>query len=276
MTTDTEAEAPLEDDVVDAEGQTSEPTDSDGPKQAEAEARRNGWKPKDEFKGDPANWVDAGEFNRRGKEIAAIVQAQNKELRKELNDLKRTMREASDYWSKAEKRAYDEAQKDLEARLAEAAETGDVEGAKAIARDIAGLAKEVSAPKPSTPDEPEEMTDWKAENPWFAKDAAMRGAAIEIVNDLLRDEPNASIRRQLKEVDRRIREEFPHKFENPNRRSAPAVESGQGPRRKADKSFDNLPREAKQQCDSFHRMGVFGKKTLAEARTEYAKNYDWS
>ena len=39
------------------------------PRDIEAEARKHGWRPKEEFKGDPARWTDAETFVKRADEV---------------------------------------------------------------------------------------------------------------------------------------------------------------------------------------------------------------
>ena len=43
------------------------------PAETEDKARRLGWVPKEEFKGDPENWRSADEFMARGEQLLPIV-----------------------------------------------------------------------------------------------------------------------------------------------------------------------------------------------------------
>jgi hypothetical protein len=160
-----------------------------------------GWTPKGQFKGDPEKWVDAETFVKRGEEFLPFLKANNKRLEQahdranaKIAALEKTLTAFAEHNTKTEQRAYERASRDIQARLDAAATLGDVQGVRDATDELVSLTREAAAPKPATPTpqngpdaEPEALTDWKAENPWFGKDAAMRGAAIEIVNELIAD-----------------------------------------------------------------------------------------
>lgn len=66
--------------------------------------------------------------------------------------------------------------------------------------------------EPVTPDP--KAQKWLAKNTWFAESRAMRETALDIHNDLLQEGFDVSTDEYYSEVDKRIREEFPHKFED--------------------------------------------------------------
>lgn len=51
----------------------------------EERAKEMGWRPKDEFRGNPESWTDAEDYVRRGEQILPIVKSDNQRLRTELN-----------------------------------------------------------------------------------------------------------------------------------------------------------------------------------------------
>jgi hypothetical protein len=74
-----------------------------------------------------------------------------------------------------------------------------------------------------------------------------------------------------REVDARLREEFPHKYakaENPNRSSAAAVEGAGSPAKPRGKSRSDLPAEARATMDRWVKQGL-----VTEA--QYLKDYQW-
>ena len=78
---------------------------------------------------------------------------------------------------------------------------------------------------------PDERTrQWAARNEWFEKDSVMRGAAFAIHDDLVRGGYVAGSDAYFEQVDARIRDEFPHKFESkrPANVVAPASRSATG------------------------------------------------
>lgn len=253
-----EAEAP---EAAEAQTEGEAPQQSAEPSY-EDRALAMGWTPKTQFKGDPEKWVDAETFVKRGEEFLPFLKANNRRLEQALEkanakiaSLDKAVRGSIEHISKAEQRAYTRARADLEAELEQAAAAGDAETVKAVTKDIVALEKEVSAkPEKDEPDTPPEMAEWLEANPWFGKDRAMTAACQAIANDVF--EEGYTGKAQLREVDKRIRAEFPHKFEkpeNPNRKAPAAVEGFGSTPRPRGKSYSDLPPEAKQMCDEFCR-----------------------
>lgn len=227
-------------------------------------ALQMGWTPKEQFRGDPDKWVDAETFVRRGEEFLPFVKANNKRLERELEKangqiakLKGAVDNAVQHISRADQRAYERARRELEADLDRAAEAGDIASVRAINKDIVDLEKEVRAEaKPEhvaeTPDGKAALSEFKVANPWFEKDRVMTAAAIEIGNELAAEgvlEP----RIQLAEIAKRIRAEFPHKFTNPRREQAAAVEGASLGSKPRGKGYADLPADARQMCDELVR-----------------------
>jgi hypothetical protein len=88
----------------------------------EAEARSHGWTPQEEFKGDPARWVDAETFIKRADEVMPLLKKQNAHQKRELEEMKRTIKRLS----AAEQRAYENARADIAAEMEAAVEAGDL------------------------------------------------------------------------------------------------------------------------------------------------------
>ena len=100
----------------------------------EDRARADGWVAKEDYKGDPAKWVDAGEYIRRG-ELFAKIEAQSKELK----SIKQTMKEFSDFHAKVQETAYKDALNQLKRERVAALEAGDVQEFTAIEDKIEEL-----------------------------------------------------------------------------------------------------------------------------------------
>ncbi len=260
---------------ADTSATESDATDQTQGQDVEAKARRTGWRPKEEFDGPAEKWVPADEFVKRGETNAATVKQLEKLLDKantEIAGMKETFSEFRDYHTKTVQSQYQRAMKDLEARQTQAIEDGDVEGAKAATREITDLTKEM-ADKPAQKQPAEADTkaaakavkDFQAANPWFGEDDAMTGAAERIAAKLQR-QGMTDPEEQLAEVAKRIRAEFPHKFENPRRKEAAAVEGTQGAARKNGKTFNDLPPEAKAMCAKFEKQGLL-------KRDDYVRDY---
>lgn len=239
----------------------------------EDEARRSGWTPKDQFKGDPEKWIDAETFVQRGREILPIVQAQNRKLEKAVDDanakvksLEKTLSKFAEHNSKTEQRAYERAMKDLKAELATAAAAGDLDEVERITDDMADL-KQEARPKDEPPAGVKEAVKaFEAANPWFGTDKVMTAAARAIGQELA-ESGVTDPEEQLTEVARRIKVEFPHKFTNPRREAAATVEGAPAPLRQASKSYADLPADAKAMCDQFV------KDIPGFTREKYVKDY---
>lgn len=243
----------------------------------EAEARRHGWTPKEEFKGDGSKWVDAETFVKRADEVMPFLKKQNGALKRELDDLKRQMRKASDYFSKAEERAYQKALSDIEQRHAEAVEMGDARAAKAAVDEMRKVEKDfedtkaaLEVPADDVADKPDEATlrrelnDWMEANDWYVLDDKKRAYADLQAEKMGPAEqwPNgrkAWFDELAKRVDNRFSER-PPVANNPG---------GNRPGAKGGRSYADLPPEAKKLCDKWVANG------LIKSRDDYVKSYQW-
>jgi hypothetical protein len=274
-----------------SEAETLEQSGGDGVlpegNDAETKARRLGWVPKEEFRGDPDKHRSAEEFLRRGEEILPILQRDNKRLHenfgkveKELKETRETLQSFAEFTQKNAEREYKKSLRELEARLDAAIETADVTQARQLRKEIAELDGGPPAPKPKPEpvgevDKPAvdpEVASWIEQNDWFNKSASLRTYAVEEFGELEKRYPGKSQTELLAEVKQRTVDRFPDKFGiNPKRENAAAVASpsAEGARRKAGKTYDDLPPEAKKACDKYVR-------TIPNyTRDKYVKDYEW-
>lgn len=236
---------------------------------AEDQARKRGWRPKEEFEGPADKWVDADTFLKRGQEEPGLLRAELKAAERKIQSLTRDLRQLADHHSRTEERAFKRALAEIEARLDQAAASGDVDGVRAATDELVELRSEAkdAATHTAQPQVPAEMQEWMDENPWYGKDRALTAATQAIAQEVF--EEGYTGKAQVREVDRRVREAFPAKFEkpsNPNRRTAPAVEGGtphQGPR---GKTRADLPADARATMDRWVKQGL-----MTEA--DYLKDY---
>lgn len=256
-----EADEPVNDATADDQATEQEDT--------EAEARAMGWKPLDGFKGDATKFVDAAEYVRRGKEIMPFLRKELAASNAKIAKLEKAIDHSIKHISRAEQRAYEQAKRDLEAELDQATEAQDAKAVREITQDIVKLEKQVTAEAPAEAgDEPPEFAAWKEDNPWFGKDKALTAACAALGDEALAE--GFTGKALVKEVDRRLREEFPAKFakpENPARRQAAAVEGGGSAPRRTGKTYADLPQDAKQMCDELC------KDIPTMTREKYVKGY---
>lgn len=259
---------------ADAEAPEGADAPADNTPSVEDRARTLGWRPKEEFKGDESRWIDAETFVRRGEDVLPILKANNRQMEKalaardsELSKVKATLERFAEHHNKTEQRAYERALRELKGDIAQAAAAGDVQGVLDKTEELSELQAEAKA-KPAAqdaPQEPPEFTAWKADNPWFGKDKALTAATAALGEELVGEGYTGAA--LIKEVDKRLRAEFPNKFENPARRQAATVEGGGAPPRKAGKTYSDLPPDAKAACDDFV------KRVPGFTREKYVKDF---
>ena len=171
------------------------------------------------------------------REEAAIQYAQSLETKRKL-DQERFQKVDADYTKRFEesvKSGMDMAQK----QLAQAIEAGDAPAQVEANKRIAELAfdnaklkqrQSVQAEKPvqlsdggnlprhtpqSLPEADPEAEEWASRNKWFGTDRAMTFTAFEIHKDLVDKEGyDPKSNEYYEEIDKRIRVDFPHKFDN--------------------------------------------------------------
>lgn len=236
----------------------------------EAEARKDGWVPVDEWKGDPDKHKSAEQFVKDGEQINGILKSKIDRLESRINEMADTNRQLNE-WSK---RQIDKEKKDNEKLIKELTELrkqavteGDGE---AFARADEQLNQLRTQPEPSGDGLSPQASDWLSHNSWYGREDELTIYA-DAVSDRLRaqgyqDQSQAF----FSELTTRVKDAFPDRFGNKNREKPTGVESGTPA--KADsqaRTFDNLPAEAKAQYKRFARdIPNFTKD-------QYVEQYDW-
>lgn len=253
---------------MDADGQII--TEPEIDEETLAEAKRQGWVPKEEFTGPEDKWTDAENFVKRGKEINAILRKDNEFLKREVAEMKSTMMEFKKFHAETEKRAYERAMSDLREQKKEAIAAGD--GEKVLQVDdaidelkTARKEEKAAAPAPNQIDPA--FIEWQEENKWFGKDTELTAEANLIGEVVKRQNPTLIGTEFLDEVTKRVKRMYPEKFTNANRNRPNPVEGSTakpaGPR---GKGFNDLPPEAKAACQKFEKQGLMTKE-------QYLKEY---
>jgi tetratricopeptide (TPR) repeat protein len=280
---------------IPGEGEQTEVVET-GARDFEAEAREHGWVPEGEFKGDSSRWVDAETFMKRADEMMPLLKAQNARLKRDLDSLKKDLKRATAHFEGAEKRAYDRAKADLEQRIEEAVESGDLQAARAAMKDLGELkpTDTDAAPAKATKEEAQEaLDDFREANPWYDRANLANASELDINARLYFD----------RMIDRHIdktkdlapaeffgfiqgltEERYPQLKAKPARQKpASAVEGGtSGRARGSSKSWDALPETARRQFEKFQARGILGVKAtgdkdkdMAASRAYYARTFDW-
>ncbi len=234
----------------------------------DGEARDLGWRPQDEFKGDPKLWVDAETFVKRGEEMMPILKTQLKSVKQELADLRRQSAKAQEFFSNAEKRGYERALADIKAKGEAAAEVGDAAGVRAAMDEMARLEKPKEPEKQQTEQiSREDFVDWRINNDWYGKDTT-KTAYADLIGDELagKNTGGALTKADFEEISRRVEERFKEKTPPKSAVEAPTRPSA----KRGEKSFSDLPPEAQRMADKWVKSG------LIKSREDYLKSYDWN
>lgn len=206
----------------------------------ESIARELGWTPKDEFRGNPDDYVDAATYIRRSKDIAESKNNQIGSLKRQLKEISAVVNDLKMH----NERVYKAEVKKLEGELAElkkerkaAISDGDADKVEEIEQKMSELHTEAMEFKSKAEDKKTTDADdgevapvfveWKKENPWYLTDKEMTLFADKIAERY----EGAPIERILKIVSEEAKRVFPDKFpESDTKASSKAapnpVESG--------------------------------------------------
>ena len=249
--------------------------------QIETEARKQGWKPEEEWKGDPPSrgFVTAKEFIAAGQESLPLVTKEKDRLQDELDEVKNELgklRQANnryvEFTNKALTKERERNQRligELEAERAQAITDSDGEKAVAAERKIKELEDENASLQPQDTS----IQDWMGDNEWYGKDPELAAMADGLSMQLQKESPGLQGRAHLDELSKRVKKAMPHKFKNPKREEAPPVGGGTRTPVSNGHTFEDLPADAKAAFEDFKQMmeGI-GKEYTKE---QYLKSYEW-
>lgn len=163
--------------------------DAPEPVSVEQLARDLGWKPKDEWKGDGAEWRGADEFLRKGLE-------RNKNLSRDVKELKDAFAKVGKVNERIVQQAVEKERRELAQQYARAVEAKDIEGSLKIIRQIDAL----DAPEPVN-----YRQKFAQDNPWFEVDEAATAYAIMVCDKNKDKDPEE----QLRLASDAVRKRFP-------------------------------------------------------------------
>lgn len=258
----------------------------------EKKASGKGWKPLDQYDGDPADWIDAPEFLARQPLFDRIHDLKN-QLKTQSRSFEEDMKVISKQFANMQAQAYKQAKADLEARLELAVEAEDVSAVKQVTKEISELdvAHAQDAAQPKTRKNQSELNEtfqaWKAQNEWFDSDIEMQKDAIAIATGHAVAFPDKSQEEVLKVVTEKIKKMYPDKFKSTREKSnMSAVEGGAGltisqdgsGRRGSKKtiSLSDLNSAEQQIARTMIKRGVFrelAKKNNRSEEAEYLAQY---
>lgn len=217
----------------------------------EAAARKSGWVPKEEFKGDPSEWKSAKQFN----EFGELLEHTHQQKRK-IQKLTETTEQLVNSIKTIQEQSYQKALAELQAKTREAVAVGDVDTFERLQAEQNQLQKPQTFDMPELPKVPDHIMDslnrFKAENTWFkpnpsdatatAREKAMTAFAIAKEQELLTKGVEYGI--ILKTIKEDVRKEYASYFGNPNQSLPSAVNPPAGsPATRQKISISDLPAE---------------------------------
>ncbi len=194
----------------------------------EQQAMELGWRPKDDFDGDPEEWVSAREFLKRGELFGRI-----NSYRHEIDNLTKTVNALKSHNEKMFEDQYKDEISKIKTARKQALREGDTE----IVADLDDRLDEVEEKFEKKQEELKKQEEqqkqqasvghpafqpWVDANRWYANDAELRGYADGVANKIVQDARAASqeveFERLLVEVSRKVKQRFPEKFPSGERK----------------------------------------------------------
>lgn len=221
-----------------------------------------GWRPKEEFEGDPDSWVDAGEFVRR-KPLFDEIHKQKREIK----SVRETISKFKNHHERVQEAAYKQAIEDLKREKLQALESADHSRVVEIDDEIA--VRRANPPQREPEDNPE-FDSWVDHNPWYNTDSVMRAAADTAGKQFIKSNPDASKEDIYEYAETIVKKKFADKFEvkeskpNENRRRPSAVDNSTMQSRQSKSGWDSLSEDAKAIGMEFVRDGIMTKEQYAK------------
>ena len=277
---------------------SAEAGDVTGSSAVEQEARGMGWRPLDEFKGDPEKWVEASEFVEKGKHYVPLLRKSNERLEGQVSQLtselrtlkgdlessKTSVQELQEFYEEQLVERIALERKQLKADLREARSNEDIDREveintslsklDAAEQDVKGKlnGKEVIGAPEVPPLEPTFLA-WVEQNAWFKVDPERRFEAIQAAERITHEIRMGRMQPLngtafYAEVDKSLAKvkEPPGRSKVEGSRGGATRSNGQG------RTYSDLPAEAKAACDREAKRFV-KPSGLWKTDAEYRKHY---
>jgi hypothetical protein len=223
-----------------------EPLESNEDVQAEIQARRQGWRPLEEYRGAPGEWVDAKTFLQRGRDFLPFVRAELqrektrnanletevREMRTKLDENTQVLNEVREMARTAGERAYQQALGQLKQQRREAAATGDMarydelDEQVVTAEETRGAREPAKPPEQSPKPQPKvevapEVMAFMDENPWMTNSMLYNAMQAEHLL-LLNEAPGLPLAENLERAKEAVMAKYPRQFGRDEPTPAPA------------------------------------------------------
>lgn len=224
----------------------------------ESQAREQGWKPKEEYQGDPEKWKPAKEFVERGELFGKIDS-----MGKELKETRKALKMLQEHHSKVKETEFKNAVNELKALQKRHLEDGNSDGyleATELLTDLKTEQKAREVVVQNTPAQPDpRFVNWVGENKWYEKDQELRDYADTIGMGYAQRNPGLDPEDVLEFVTKQVKSHFKDKFVNPNRTKPSAVDGG-STTQAANKGSFEMTEDERKVMNTFVRTGILTKE----------------
>lgn len=223
------------------------------------QAIEQGWKPKEEYQGDPDKWKPAKEFVERGELFKKIDT-----MGKELKETRRALQMLKEHHNKVKEVEYSKAVNELKQLQKKHLEEGNSDGYLETTELLTDLKAEqkarevVEAVTPAQPDP--RFISWVEDNKWYNNNPEMRQYADSIGMGYASTHRNVSPEDVLIYVTKEVKERFKDKFINPNRAKSTLVGSSNTSAGTSTKNDIELTDDERRVMNTFIRTGVLTKE----------------
>jgi len=234
--------------------------------EVEALAAEMGWEPQASYNGDPTKWRPATDWIKS-------TNANNRNLKREVKDLKASVERIVAVADKQVKREVQEQLAEIQSRFESAVENKDKAGAAEAVKDLRKLEQEQAPPASNDVE-----ADFAKSNPWYGTDEDATEYAIA-QSRLQAKKGNTDPAKQLEAVLAAVKKRFPEHFEDGKAEpkpqagvNAPSSRAVSAPRTK---TFADMAPAAKAACERFYEAAKARGRDIDKAKfqAQYAKDY---
>lgn len=225
----------------------------------ESQAREQGWKPKEEYEGDPEKWRPAKEFVERGELFGKIDS-----MGKELKETRKALKMLNEHHAKVKETEYKRAVDELKALQKKHLEEGNSDGYLETTELLTDLKAEQKAREVVTETTPAQVdprfTEWVNANKWYTASPEMRQYADVVGLGYAQQNPNLDPEDVLQYVAAQVKARFRDKFVNPNRTKPSSVEGANTTSSPKKESGIELTDDERRVMNTFVRANVMTKE----------------
>jgi hypothetical protein len=232
----------------------------------EAEARKQGWAPLDDWKGDPKDFKSAEQFVKDGEQIPAIMKSKIEKLEGRVEQLLESNKRFNEFSQRSLEKEKKEKQKviqELEQLRKQAITDGDGEAFDRADKQLSDLKSEEIDTNGIDP----LAKNWLENNSWYETNVKLAAYADGIADRLVAQ--GYTGRAYFEQLTKNVKEAFPDEFGNKRRSQPNTVEAGTEAVTGSERTFSDLPKEAK---DAFKQ---FQRDIPGLTKEQYVEQYDW-